>query len=167
MLFKRSPPWHEEGGQGLTEYSLILLLVAVAVVTAMTFFGAELKNAYCDITYELRFILDQSSSCDRPIVQARLIDRGPEFINLEARVRDPDGDPDDPYEAIAKVEFYIDSASGSPVTTEYQYRYCLGAGDNPCQNYYIGDLSLGEHRVIIMAYDDDGNVGIEHFRFTR
>lgn len=167
MYFQRSTLWRDEGGQGLTGYTLILVLVAVAVVAVTTLFGETLKDTYCGILGELSFVAASSSACKRPIVKPALLDQGPDYINLEAKINDPDGDPDDPYGAIAKVEFYIDFASGSPVQIEYHYRYCLGAGDDPCQNYYIGSLLPGEHTVIILAYDLDGNVGTAQYGFTR
>ncbi len=167
MLFNRSKPWLDEGGQGLSEYTLIISLVAIALVVVMTFFGTQLKDTYCSITLQLPFIVDQSTPCTKPIVTPTVHSRSPNHINLEAIVRDPDGDPDNPYGAIAKVEFYMDSTEESPVQIEYQYRYCLGAGDNPCQDYYIGDLSPGGHAVIIKVYDDDGNIGMARFEFTR
>jgi Flp pilus assembly pilin Flp len=167
MYLQRSSPWQDEGGQGLTGYTLILVLVAIAVVAVMTLFGETLKETYCGIVGELSFVAQTSSACKRPIIRPALLDRGPNYINLEAEINDPDGDPGDPYGAIAKVEFYIDSSSGSPVTTEYHYKYCLGDGDNPCQNYDISSLSPGEHTVIIMAYDLDGNVGTAQYGFTR
>lgn len=169
MFSKRSEPLDEEGGQGLAEYSLILVLIAIGLVTVMMFFGEGVKNVYCTLTHELPFGVDQleTTSCNIPFIRPTLLDRGPGYINLEAVIQDPDGDPENPYGAIAKVEFYMDSDSGSPVTTEYLYRYCLGAGDDPCHNYNIGSLSPGEHTVIIKAYDVDGHVGTSHFRFTK
>jgi Flp pilus assembly pilin Flp len=168
MLSKRSQPSHGEGGQGLAEYSLILVLIAIGLVTVLMFFGDGVKNVYCTLTHQLPFGVDQTetTSCNRPFVNPTLLDRGPGYINLEAIVMDPDGDPDNPYGAIAKVEFYMDSDSGSPVQTEYHYRYCLGAGDDPCNNYDINGLSPGQHTVIIKVYDDDGHVGVSRFNFT-
>ena len=40
---------HREEGQGLVEYSLILLLVAVAVVASLTQFGISLSSVYITI----------------------------------------------------------------------------------------------------------------------
>ena len=37
---------HKEDGQGLVEYSLILLLVAVAVVAALTQFGVSVGSLW-------------------------------------------------------------------------------------------------------------------------
>ena len=41
---------HREEGQGLVEYALILLLIAMAVIGAITLFGDELLQTYQDIT---------------------------------------------------------------------------------------------------------------------
>ena len=38
-----------EEGQGLVEYALILVLVAIVVVLALTFFGSSLGNLYSTI----------------------------------------------------------------------------------------------------------------------
>ena len=37
---------HREDGQGLVEYALILLLIAMAVVVAVKLFGGELLQTY-------------------------------------------------------------------------------------------------------------------------
>ena len=41
---------NREEGQGLVEYALILLLIAMAVVGALKLFGEELLNTYNVIT---------------------------------------------------------------------------------------------------------------------
>jgi pilus assembly protein Flp/PilA len=38
--------FHEEEGQGLVEYSLILVLIAVAVVAGLTVFGAAVNSMF-------------------------------------------------------------------------------------------------------------------------
>lgn len=44
----------EEDGQGLVEYALILMLVAIAVLATLVLFGEELQNYYqTDIIDEL------------------------------------------------------------------------------------------------------------------
>ena len=42
--------FHREEGQGLVEYALILLLIAMAVIGALKLFGEELLNTYNVIT---------------------------------------------------------------------------------------------------------------------
>ena len=41
---------NREAGQGLVEYALILLLIAMAVIGALKLFGKELLNTYNVIT---------------------------------------------------------------------------------------------------------------------
>lgn len=169
MLLHHTRTSADEAGQGLAEYALILSLVAIVVVAALASLGTTLHNQYCFISYRLWPSADLSSACSVPLVMPQLIEQRPGYINLEANVYDPDGDPDDPYAAISKVEFYIDDTEGSPVQTELQYRYCLGGNQNgnPCKKYSIGGLSEGEHSVIVLAYDGDGNVGRASYAFTR
>jgi len=168
MLSHRFFPSQEEGGQGLTEYAFILTLVAVVVMMAMAFFGQGLMNAYCQITLEFSVIADLSGPCDSPMVSPVINAQGPNTINIEAVILDPDADPADPYGAIDRVEFYIDDANGSPVQTEYHYRYCISGNPSsqPCGNYSTSGLSSGGHTAIILAYDDDGNVGRSEIDFT-
>jgi Flp pilus assembly pilin Flp len=40
---------YEDTGQGLVEYSLILLLVALALILALSIFGTELADVYSNI----------------------------------------------------------------------------------------------------------------------
>ena len=46
MFIRHSQPATEEKGQGLVEYALILVLVALAVVAALTVFGSQLQAVY-------------------------------------------------------------------------------------------------------------------------
>ncbi|MEJ2411697.1 MAG: pilus assembly protein [Anaerolineales bacterium] len=39
----------EDTGQGLVEYSLILLLVAIALIVVLTVYGKDLANVYSNI----------------------------------------------------------------------------------------------------------------------
>jgi Flp pilus assembly pilin Flp len=167
MLFHQVSP--EEGGQSLVEYALILALVALVIIATVALFGTALKDTYCRIVYQVAPGSDISSACSRPIVMPKLVAEGPNFINVEVQVHDPDGDPGDPYAAITQVEFYIDDMGSGPVHTEFQYRYCLGSnsGTNPCQNYNTGSLSNGEHTITILAYDADGNVGRGTYKFVK
>lgn len=159
----------KEDGQGLVEYALILGLVAVVVIGIMTLFGEQAKGIYCRTTHQLVPDADISSACQAPIAMPRMVDRGSNFINLEVEIYDPDGSKSNPYSAITKVEFYINSTEKNPVHTEYKYRYCLGSnsGTNPCRKYNINSLSNGRHKVIILAYDSDGNVGRSSYTFTK
>jgi len=39
----------DDTGQGLVEYSLILLLVAIALIVVLTVYGKDLANVYSNI----------------------------------------------------------------------------------------------------------------------
>lgn len=158
-----------EQGQSLVEYALVLVMVALVLIVVVTLFGTTLSNTYCRVMSQMFPDADLGSGqCATPQASARLLGSGPGYINLEAVVTDPDGDSGNPYGAITKVEFYIDSTAGSPVQTEYSFHYCLGSGDSPsCNNFSINGLSAGSHTVIILVYDSDGNVGRTTYGFTR
>lgn len=169
MFFNNGHSSQEEGGQGLAEYSFIVSLVAIVVVFILAFLGETLKDQFCRVTYELTPFGDLSGTCSRPIVSLAKHGQGPNNINIEANVFDPDGDPGDPYAAINKVEFYYDSTSGSPVQTEFEYRYCLSGNPSgtPCGYRNISGLSPGQHTVIVLVYDADGNIGRAQYNFTK
>jgi pilus assembly protein Flp/PilA len=38
--------WHDEDGQGLVEYALIIAVIAIAVIIAMIFFRGALQNEF-------------------------------------------------------------------------------------------------------------------------
>jgi len=42
-----------ENGQGLVEYSLILLLVALALIIVLSIFGTELADVYSNIIEQI------------------------------------------------------------------------------------------------------------------
>jgi pilus assembly protein Flp/PilA len=46
---RRTLPLPEERGQGLTEYALILSLVAVLVIVALALLGSSVKTVYCQV----------------------------------------------------------------------------------------------------------------------
>ena len=52
-------------GQGLVEYALILVFVAIVVIVAVTVFGAGVKDLYCDIILDLG--IDGGTDC--PVTQ--------------------------------------------------------------------------------------------------
>jgi pilus assembly protein Flp/PilA len=45
--------WKEESGQGMTEYGLIIALVAIAVIVAITAMGGKLSAVFDQITSKL------------------------------------------------------------------------------------------------------------------
>ena len=94
---------------------------------------------------------------------------GTYLVDIYYDIYDPDGNQDRPYNAITKVEFYVDSTDNRPVHTEFIYRYCLGSnsGTNPCRNFNTNNLSSGRHKILILAYDSDGNIGKSGYSFTK
>lgn len=45
--------WSEESGQGMTEYGLILALIAIVVIVALQLMGGSLETIFGRITQEL------------------------------------------------------------------------------------------------------------------
>ena len=54
MLNRISTFFMNEDGAGMTEYILLVVLVAVAAVVAVTTFGGEVKNRFMDAIEVLR-----------------------------------------------------------------------------------------------------------------
>ncbi len=46
---------HEEEGQGMAEYGLILALVAIVVIGALTVMGEQIRNKFNEVATELGF----------------------------------------------------------------------------------------------------------------
>ena len=45
--------WRNEKGQGLTEYALIIALVAIVAVAALTLLGGQISGIFGDVSNEL------------------------------------------------------------------------------------------------------------------
>jgi len=41
--------WRDEQGQGLVEYALIIVVIAIAVILAMVFLRGQLENQFSNI----------------------------------------------------------------------------------------------------------------------
>ena len=41
--------WREDQGQGLVEYALVIVIIAIAVIVAMVFFRGQLQNDFSNI----------------------------------------------------------------------------------------------------------------------
>jgi Flp pilus assembly pilin Flp len=166
QLFHKS---QREEGQGLVEYSLLITLVALAVTMILLILGDTIEQQFCAVRNELLMVGDPNQTCDSAVAILMINDQGPNTINMEAEVSDPNGDPDDPYATISKVEFYIDEDSGSPVQTEYFYRHCLSGNPSgqPCGNYDLSGLDSGQHTVIAKVYLEDDTVTTSQIGFTK
>jgi len=149
-----SPP--PEKGQSLVEYALVLVLVAIVIIFILTLFGTTIRASYCSILHQISPGADISEACIAPIVMPIVRPSSAGRLNVEANIFDPDGDPNNPYANIDRVEFHFDNTNGSPYRIERSYRYCLGGGNAPCGAENIGSLSPGRHNLYILVYDTDG-----------
>ncbi len=43
------PFWRDDEGQGLVEYALIIVVIAIAVIVAMVFFRTQLQTLFSNI----------------------------------------------------------------------------------------------------------------------
>jgi pilus assembly protein Flp/PilA len=43
------PFWRDDEGQGLVEYALIIVVIAIAVIVAMIFLRSQLENQFSNI----------------------------------------------------------------------------------------------------------------------
>ncbi len=149
MLRTRWPPG--ERGQGLVEYALIIVLVAVVTIIVVSLLGEQVQRVFCDIVLSLGDSAPSIEACEAPRVTCLGVADGQTVsggITLEADVSDNNGP-----EAIARVEFYVD---GVRRQTEYVYHYCFSGGDDVCRHR---SLSSGTHTIEVIAYDTDGYTG--------
>ncbi len=128
-------------GQGLVEYALILVLVAVVVIAVLTLLGDEVATVFCTVTVSIGGSSgDSDGACAAPIVNC-------------VGGASPEANVFDDKDEIQRVEFYV---NGALIRTEYQYHYCMGGGNGPvCPSYPIPPGAV----VKMVAYDQDGNSG--------
>ncbi len=142
---KDGKPRIRERGQGLVEYALILILVAVVVILIASFFGDRVQKTYCKAAFSIDPNID-APFCVALDVSCNIVSNSP--FRLEAQVTDNVGENN-----ITNVQFYVD---GIPRNNEVHYRYCLIGGDAACDPY---TGSKGPHEFAAVAYDADGNTG--------
>ena len=63
MILHRFHLVRDEGGQGLTEYAFILMLVALVAIGILSFVGQAIADQFCILAFELSPKADPSSSC--------------------------------------------------------------------------------------------------------
>ncbi len=140
-------------GQGLVEYALILVLVAIVVIIAAALLGEQIQSIYCGIVMSLDGEADVPA-CQAPHVTCAGLADGASAsgsINVEAVVQDNKGEA-----SIDRVQFFVD---GMLRQTEFLPRYCMGTGDTTCDPFSIASLGSGSHTVTAVAYDTDGYSG--------
>ncbi len=147
-----------EGGQGLVEYALILVLVAVAAIVILAVLGRQIQNVFCDALLSLGRNAPQVAICDAPRVTCGIssgsVIHNP--VSMEIFVTDDDG-----LEGNITVETYLDAATTPHI--EYHYKYCFPDGDGPCSSM---NLSFGSHTIRAIARDSSGNTGECSTTFT-
>ena len=150
-------------GQGLVEYALILVLVAVVVIGAASLMGGQIKSAFCTIVVDLGGNLpaNVAAACFAPQITLTGISDGATTtspLTVEAILTDPKT-----HLTITNaqtVTFYID---GSQVQVEYVYKYCLGSGDASCNPLAV---SSGPHTLRVVAVDSKGQTAETSISFT-
>jgi hypothetical protein len=159
----------KEGGQGLVEYSFILILVAIGTIATLVFLGQSIRDTYCHIMVGLAPLTEPPENCGYFVVRPKVNYRGPNNLNLEAEINDPDADPDHPFERVERVDFYIDTLGSSPVQSEYHYRYCLSGNidGQPCHNFDTSGLPPGEHLITIEVQFIDGSTSSTTYKYTK
>lgn len=128
-------------GQGLVEYALILVLVAVIVIAVLTLLGDEIGAVFCKITVSVGGDISGNTSCPNPVVNCI----GGTYP--EAEIFDDKGETN-----ITEVQVFV---NGSYWRSEYIYHYCIAGGNGPCASY---NPPPGTH-VTVIATDSDGNTG--------
>ena len=71
-----------EGGQGLVEYSLILVLVAIVVIVALTLLGPSIGNVFSNIVNELNVLGGENN--DVVVITRADYDSGSQTLHLDA-----------------------------------------------------------------------------------
>lgn len=142
---KVGKPRIKERGQSLTEYALVLVLVAVAVILITVIFGKQVQKTYCKVAFSLDPNID-APFCLALDVNCTTLSASP--FRFEAVVTDNAGDNN-----VTQVQFFVD---GLLYNTEVRYHYCLQGGDDFCVNY---TGPHGQHTISAVASDGDGNTG--------
>jgi hypothetical protein len=136
-----------ERGQGLVEYALILALAAIAVIVVLGLFGERIRNFYCEAVLSIAPDVD-APACNQINVTCNLSGKSGNNVYMDAIVVDKAGKDD-----VYSVDWYD---NGKYVRTEYQVKYCLGSGNDPCDPYKASD---GAHKFSAVAKDAEGNTG--------
>ena len=169
MFINRLFHGRKEEGQGLVEYSFILILVAIGTLVTLVFLGQSIRETYCHIMVGLAPLTEPPENCGDFVVKPKVNYRGPNNLNLEAEINDPEADPNQPYKRVQRVDFYIDTLGSSPVQSEYHHRYCLSGNPEgqPCHNYDTSGLPPGEHLITIKVHFNDGSTSSTTYKYTK
>ncbi|MAU08588.1 MAG: hypothetical protein CL607_02110 [Anaerolineaceae bacterium] len=167
MFIRHSQPATEEKGQGLVEYALILVLVALAVVAALTVFGSQLQAVYQCIAsnvqalppndvgsiYGFELIDPASNDVIRQMGCLETLDAGNYSFSAVTRS-----------EAIQSVYLELEGPV-SQTRTENEIPWAL-FGDEPAGNFAGGNLSAGTYTLKGTPYAGNGASGKSGPTFT-
>jgi pilus assembly protein Flp/PilA len=146
-----------ERGQGLVEYALILVLVAIVTIGILAVMGESIVSIYCKLVTSLQPDMD-APMCEQISLGCAGSGSG-STVSVEAQ---PSGL--EPGDTVDRVEFYVD---GVRLNTEYNPKYCFHGGDASCNNYNISSMSAGTHTIRAVAYTDSGASGLCEYSFNR
>ena len=73
---------YSEGGQGLVEYSLILVLVAIVVIIALALLGPSIGNVFSQVVDELNMLSGENN--DVVVITRADYDSGSQTLHLDA-----------------------------------------------------------------------------------
>ena len=150
-------------GQGLVEYALILVLVAIVVIGSMALVGKRVAATFCSIVLQIGGSVPAgiANSCSGPQIAFSGISDGQTTaspITVEAVLTDPK--TGSTITNAQSVKFYLD---GNLVASEFAYRYCLGGGNGSCNSLSVAQ---GTHTLKAVGTDSSSNTGETTISFT-
>lgn len=150
----------ERKGQGLVEYALILVLVAIVVIAIVTLFGRTISDTYCGIVFAMgQHGSGSAKMCKNPIVTCNVVSRTGNQLNLEAVVIDPDLPSSMTLTQSIRVEFYRNGTHQSSWYQETE-KFCIGGGGDPPATACTTTRTVASGDTIrAVATDADGNTG--------
>ncbi len=169
---KRKWPFADRG-QGLVEYALILVLVAIVVILVVGLLGDEIKGVFCNVVAELGDNPPDIAACqpappeappeeeeeeeERSEVICMGVSNGQTVsgsIVFEAVINDVQG------LGTNYVDIFVDGLRDpfNPAggRREWVYHYCLRGPDSGCTGFDTHALSNGSHTIRAVAYWGDG-----------
>ncbi|MGB3716615.1 MAG: hypothetical protein WA996_19520 [Candidatus Promineifilaceae bacterium] len=126
---RRTLPLPEERGQGLIEYALILILVAILIIVALAVMGTEIKTAYCQVISQFP---GSENPCNLDVVVITKAEYDPEAQELH-------------FDATSNGDYYPDvtlTASPGGVMEERSdhYHLVIPLLDCPCEVTVISSI---------------------------
>jgi pilus assembly protein Flp/PilA len=157
-------------GQGLVEYALILVLVAIIVIAILTLFGQAVASTYCSVVYTLNPNAKGVQVCKDPIVTCIVESNSASAFSVHAKVLDPNGTTNGEagnYDNRMSVQFYVNNVPRG--AAEVFYKYCFPGGNGGSSIPHTGlcdttpasgptSVQSGD-KVKAIATDNEGKTG--------